>query len=184
MRRKAMAISSLVVLALGVGFAGCGGDSGDDNAAGSSPETETVAPAAADPAAVETAPAQTEAAEAEPASKPGPARVTVTLGKPTEFSLVPSVKQVKAGKVVFTIVNEGEIEHEVVMLKTNKPPANLPPEDIVHGNERGRVNEHPEHQQPGETLKFTVDLKPGKYVLICNVPGHYQAGQYAEFVVV
>jgi len=30
---------------------------------------------------------------------------------------------------------------------------------------------------------LTVDLKAGKYLLICNVPGHYGAGMWAEFTV-
>ncbi|MGX7876784.1 sulfocyanin-like copper-binding protein [Mesorhizobium sp. ORM6] len=30
---------------------------------------------------------------------------------------------------------------------------------------------------------MTVDLKAGKYLLICNVPGHYGAGMWTEFTV-
>ncbi len=31
---------------------------------------------------------------------------------------------------------------------------------------------------PGKTAQTTLDLPPGKYVLICNVPGHYKEGMY------
>src|SRR4051794_29820990 len=36
---------------------------------------------------------------------------------------------------------------------------------------------------PGHSGSLTVPLKPGKYLLICNVPGHYEAGTWAEFTV-
>jgi len=29
----------------------------------------------------------------------------------------------------------------------------------------------------------TLDLAPGKYVLICNVAGHYQLGMHISFTV-
>lgn len=34
-----------------------------------------------------------------------------------------------------------------------------------------------DHLEPGETRRYTVSLKPGKYVLLCSIPGHYQSGQ-------
>jgi uncharacterized cupredoxin-like copper-binding protein len=37
--------------------------------------------------------------------------------------------------------------------------------------------------KPGQTKKVTLTLKPGKYVLLCNLAGHYKAGQYAAFTV-
>jgi uncharacterized cupredoxin-like copper-binding protein len=35
----------------------------------------------------------------------------------------------------------------------------------------------------GESTSLTVDLDPGAYVLICNVPEHYRAGMYIGFTV-
>ena len=29
--------------------------------------------------------------------------------------------------------------------------------------------------------EITLSLRPGNYVLICNLPDHYQAGQHAAF---
>ena len=46
---------------------------------------------------------------------------------------------------------------------------------------------HPVDEQEdiaaGSTTSLTVDLKPGRYVAICNLPGHYQQGMYASFTV-
>lgn len=113
-----------------------------------------------------------------------PTRVRVVLGAPQEFSLIATPSRIPAGPTVFTVVNRGTVEHELVILKTAARAADLTPEQIVHGNEEGRVNEHPEHQEPGTTMTIRVDMKPGHYSMICNVAGHYQAGQFADFTVV
>ena len=34
--------------------------------------------------------------------------------------------------------------------------------------------------EPGATGWVTLHLKPGRYELVCNLPGHYRAGMYAE----
>ena len=36
---------------------------------------------------------------------------------------------------------------------------------------------------PGKSGKLTLDLKPGRYVLFCNQPGHYQDGMAAKLTV-
>jgi uncharacterized cupredoxin-like copper-binding protein len=36
---------------------------------------------------------------------------------------------------------------------------------------------------PGESAPHTFDLKPGTYVMVCNVPGHYDAGMYGTLTV-
>ena len=33
---------------------------------------------------------------------------------------------------------------------------------------------------PGDASWVTLALKPGRYELVCNLPGHYAAGMYAE----
>ena len=33
---------------------------------------------------------------------------------------------------------------------------------------------------PGHVSWVTITLKPGRYELLCNLPGHYAAGMYAE----
>jgi uncharacterized cupredoxin-like copper-binding protein len=36
---------------------------------------------------------------------------------------------------------------------------------------------------PGSSSWVTLTLAPGRYELVCNLPGHYAAGMYAEFMV-
>jgi uncharacterized cupredoxin-like copper-binding protein len=80
--------------------------------------------------------------------------------------------------------NIGGTTHELVVLKTDLDPANLPTLPS------GEVDEEALHS-PGEipdvaagaTAATTVDLKPGKYAIICNLPGHYAQGMYGSLTV-
>jgi uncharacterized cupredoxin-like copper-binding protein len=40
-----------------------------------------------------------------------------------------------------------------------------------------------QEMRPGQSGRVTLRLKPGKYELFCNVPGHYAAGQHTVFTV-
>jgi uncharacterized cupredoxin-like copper-binding protein len=104
--------------------------------------------------------------------------VKVTL---SEFKVVPKPASVKAGKVVFTAANAGSIDHELVVLKTNIAPGKLKVKG-AQAVETGRGGKAADIA-PGKSKKLTLTLKKGKYVLLCNVPGHYQAGQRTGFVV-
>ena len=37
--------------------------------------------------------------------------------------------------------------------------------------------------QPGAAKALRLRLTPGHYALICNLSGHYMAGQHADFTV-
>jgi uncharacterized cupredoxin-like copper-binding protein len=43
----------------------------------------------------------------------------------------------------------------------------------------GKVSE----LEPGKTGALRLDLKPGKYLLFCNVPGHFTSGMWTIFTV-
>ena len=97
-----------------------------------------------------------------------------------EFKVIPTAASVKAGKVTFKVKNVGLVDHEFVVVKKNAAPGKLP----VKGGRAvvkalGRIG--PFKKGTGGSL--TVTLAAGKYVLLCNVAGHYQAGQYARFTV-
>ena len=103
--------------------------------------------------------------------------VKVTL---KEFKVIPTPTSAPHGTVAFAVKNAGALTHELVVLKTNIPAAKLP----VKGGkavETGRVGKIV--VKPGKAAGLTLPLKAGKYVLLCNVTGHYQAGQRIGFVV-
>jgi uncharacterized cupredoxin-like copper-binding protein len=103
--------------------------------------------------------------------------VKVTL---KEFKVVPTPTSATRGTVAFSIRNTGKLDHELVVLKTNIAPAKLPVKNSK-AVEVGRVGKV--MVKAGKAGGLSVPLKAGKYVLLCNVPGHYQAGQRTGFVV-
>lgn len=111
-------------------------------------------------------------------SQGSPATVKVKL---FEFKLIPSAGRVTAAKVTFVVSNTGKIKHEFVVLRTGTPAGKLPVQS-ARASEPGKVGEIAAFD-PGKTKTLTLTLKPGHYALICNLPGHYQAGQWADFTV-
>lgn len=104
------------------------------------------------------------------------ANVTVRLN---EWKVIPSVVRVRAGKVTFVARNVGQLDHNLVVLRTKRAPAKLPIAG-AGAKEVGRVGKTPV-LRPRQTRRLSLRLKAGKYVLICNVAGHYQAGMFVGF---
>ena len=97
-----------------------------------------------------------------------------------EFSVFPATQGAPAGKVRFVVTNIGKLKHEFVVIKTNKPAGNL-----LKGNEAdetGAVGEL-DGVNAGNARVLILSLKKGHYALICNLPGHYRTGQFADFYV-
>jgi uncharacterized cupredoxin-like copper-binding protein len=149
---------TLTVLGLGaVGPAGCGNTS-----SAKSPDTTTAAAAAA---------------PAKPASASG--AVSVTL---SEWKVTPTTTTVAHGPVTFDVRNAGAQPHEMVVLKTTKEAAALGKAGTARLPETGHVGEVGE-LKAGAGGKTTIHLKPGHYVLICNLPGHWTAGMRSDLTV-
>lgn len=99
----------------------------------------------------------------------------------SDFRVSASPKSVSAGKVSFTAKNAGDMEHELVIVKTSTSASKLK----VSNNrvsEKGTVGEI-EDIAAGKSKTHTFNLKKGHYVLLCNIPGHYKAGMRADFTV-
>lgn len=98
-----------------------------------------------------------------------------------EYTIKPTPASAKAGKVTFALANEGRIKHEFVVIKTSKQAGDLGTSS-GEASEKGSVGEQGD-LEPGSRKTLVLDLKAGHYALICNLPGHYKAGQYANFSV-
>jgi len=98
-----------------------------------------------------------------------------------EFSTKASPKSVSAGKVTFSVKNAGGDKHELVIVKTSTSASKLK----VSGGRASAKGEVAEIEDiaAGKTKKRTVTLKKGHYVLLCNLPGHYQQGMRTDFTV-
>lgn len=98
-----------------------------------------------------------------------------------EWSFKASAPTVAAGKVTFVVRNAGKMPHEFLILRTDTPAKALKMRGLkaVETGAKGRIRAF----AAGSVKRLTVNLAPGKYVLLCNMPGHYKAGQAIGFVV-
>ena len=92
----------------------------------------------------------------------------------------------KAGKITFDVTNNSkDTIHEMIVMQLDAAGDALPyvaAENTVDEDKAGDKGEVSE-LDPGKSGSLTVELKPGKYLLICNVPGHYASGMWTEFTV-
>jgi uncharacterized cupredoxin-like copper-binding protein len=98
-----------------------------------------------------------------------------------EFNFIPAVQGAPAGKVTFSVKNTGKLEHEFVVLRTVRPAGSL----MSHGGEASEAGNVGEigSVKVGQQKQLVLTLKAGHYSLLCNLPGHYRAGQFVDFYV-
>ena len=104
-----------------------------------------------------------------------------------EFSITLSTGSVQGGNVGIKTRNTGKANHELVVFRTDLGEGALPlgPDGKVDEKGAGITHLDPEAEDvtPGKTKAITVDLAPGRYVLVCNLPGHYTQGMHAVLTV-
>ena len=132
--------------------------------------------------------------------------VKVELGESgSTFFVKPDQTTVEAGTVTFAVTNVGELYHEFIVysnldgvaagdlpINEEEDEADLVEENIVGEAPYATPPIVPSDKKPGDAdhrirsggwgAELTVDLKAGKYILLCNLTGHYtQYKQYAAF---
>jgi uncharacterized cupredoxin-like copper-binding protein len=88
---------------------------------------------------------------------------------------------VTAGPVTFNVTNDStDLIHEMLVIPVPADGSLLP-----YVDDEERVDEEAAHHlgevselDPGKSGSLTVDLDAGKYVLVCNIAGHYMAGMW------
>ncbi len=92
-----------------------------------------------------------------------------------------SQSEAPAGHVTFKVSNDSkDLVHEMVVSPITEAGKPLPYDsemDQVLEDDAGHLGEVAE-LEPGQTGALTLDLKPGQYILYCNVPGHYAGGMW------
>ena len=93
----------------------------------------------------------------------------------------------KAGEITFEVLNSSaDTIHEMIFTRLRDLTMLFP----YIGNENkvdedrmpdilGEVSEI----DPGKSAALRLDLKPGNYLLFCNIPGHFVAGMWTIFTV-
>ncbi|MGA8261226.1 MAG: hypothetical protein WB783_13530 [Arenicellales bacterium] len=105
---------------------------------------------------------------------------------PSQYSIKLSQSSIPAGMVTFKVMNHSKtLEHEFVVIKTDLAPDKLPYDTGAQRVKENKVDVVGEVDDlmPKTSGTNTFDLKPGKYVAICNQPGHYKLGMYISFTV-
>ena len=77
--------------------------------------------------------------------------------------------------------NDGTSVHEIEVFAGTK--TDLPVKNSVADTTGLKLVDEVEDILPGSTLMLDLDLEPGDYVIICNLPGHYQVGMVSKLVV-
>lgn len=99
------------------------------------------------------------------AARPAPARLQITS---QDFTLTASRHVVRAGTAIVELYNLGEDAHDLVIQRvgTNRPIARFEALDT-----NGLADK-------------TLNLKPGRYVAYCSLPGHRALGMQTTFTVI
>ena len=157
MRIKGLCLAAIVVLVAPVAV-GCGGDDNGDGGQAAAPSATATQTATELPAASRA--------------------LTIHM---TEFAFDPDEVVAKRGKVTITAPNDGQVVHELVLLKTDADPAHLPKkgDEVDESTSVGEVAD----VEAGSTKKATFTLAPGKYAMVCALPGHYEGGMYGSLTV-
>jgi uncharacterized cupredoxin-like copper-binding protein len=97
------------------------------------------------------------------------------------------------GAVSFIATNLGSLNHELVILPlpTDQIVGTLSPRADSTVDEAASIGEASntcgagtgEGIAPASSSWTTVTLAPGRYELVCNLPGHYAAGMYTQLTV-
>jgi hypothetical protein len=108
-----------------------------------------------------------------------------------EFTITPHPALVSSGKVTLVVSNVGAITHELVLVRATSPDA-LPTVKVAGERPVGAVDEEaiPEANKMGETgdiparttVTKTFDLKPGTYVMFCNIDNKDTGAPLNHFV--
>ena len=114
-------------------------------------------------------------------SQSSQAGVQVTL---RDFAVDMPVTNVAKGSTRLAINNAGPSVHEleVFTLPAGVDPASVPITNSVADTDSVgmTVIDEVEDIAPSTTASLTVDLQPGRYLFVCNLPGHYQSGMHTE----
>ena len=107
--------------------------------------------------------------------------VTTVKVSEVEWGIKTSVKGGRHGRITFAVRDAGKLAHQFIVLQTNLPAGKLPLHGATvnvakAGKLLGRIT-----LSPGKNGHVSLTLRAGHYVLFCNLPAHYQAGQHTAF---
>ena len=107
---------------------------------------------------------------------------TVTL---TEWS-VTVAGTIKAGKTHITSLDTGVAQHELLIFKSDREASAYPLDakgNIIEEGAGVTLVSDGENIDPAGSQVRAINLTPGKYLFLCNIPGHFKAGMFTVVTV-
>jgi plastocyanin len=90
-----------------------------------------------------------------------------------EYRILPSRITVPAGRVTIVARDVGRLTHNVAIVQFDRP--------LGEDEEKQYARTRTAH--PGDVVRTTVTLRPGKYRIVCTIANHDNLGQYGELKV-
>jgi uncharacterized cupredoxin-like copper-binding protein len=91
-----------------------------------------------------------------------------------EYRILPQRVTVPTGRIRIVARDAGRLTHNVAVVQFDRP--------LGEDEEKQYARTPTAH--PGDVVRTTVTLRPGKYRLVCTIANHDNLGQYGELKVV
>jgi hypothetical protein len=93
-------------------------------------------------------------------------------------------RRLPAGEVNLSVTNRGPDAHELIVVRKRGPRLPIRSDGMTVKEER-IVSDEAGVLEPADpsVRRLKLDLRPGTYVLFCNMAGHYRAGMRRTVVV-
>lgn len=88
---------------------------------------------------------------------------------------------VPSGTISIDVTNKGSVVHEIEVFAGDE--IDLPVSRGVAETSSLDLVDEVEDIVPGTSVTLTLDLAPGEYVILCNLPGHYEMGMVARLTI-
>lgn len=117
-------------------------------------------------------------------SSAGPGAAHIVKVTERDFT-IRATHEVQAGPVRFLVTNQGPVSHELIVVRTADGTLPLR-KDGFTVDERALASHTVgalEPAGPGSRRELDVRLRAGRYVLFCNMAGHYMSGMSSPLLV-
>jgi uncharacterized cupredoxin-like copper-binding protein len=113
-----------------------------------------------------------------------PAGEQVLQVKVKDFA-IKAPEQLAPGDIVLRVRNAGPDTHELLLVRADGRKLPLRPDNLTIDEDavKPRTVGTLEDAHPGTLRTWKLHLAPGRYVLFCNMSGHYLGGMRASLVV-